>query len=170
MSAIEVVDATAPLAASAVNARVAEILRTRTQPTRAYIVVPELLSGLLASPAYGGFIVPDDQRWWRCPCGRGGGCPYAVLYGRVNGSRRVGFAPAVCFEEAVCIGARAPGPDGQPSFDADILAVSIGSIDDLDRLPKRVEDAGRPGMSTMLMVWFELGLRDTLIAALGTEA
>lgn len=158
---IEVVDHTEPAAggvSAAVRARVDEILRTRVSPTRGYLIAPALVGGLLAAPGYGAIIAPADQRWWRCPCNQGGTrCPYAVLYGRVQGAARVGLAPAVHFEEPAR--ARVDG--------VEIVAVNAGSVADIDAIPQGIEAAGRPGLATMLMVWFEMGLRDTLTVALG---
>lgn len=165
---IEVVDATQPRGISDdVAARVQEIFRTRVQPTRGYILVPDMLSGRLASPAYGGVIAVADQRWWRCPCSRTGDpCPYAVLYGRVSARPRVGLAPAVCFAESVQPTPPAAIAAGASSHHADIAVFTVGSLTDLDQIPASVEAAGRPGLATMLMAWFELGLRDTLTVAL----
>ena len=47
-----------------------------------------------------------------------------------------------------------------------IVAVNAGSVADIDAIPQGIEAAGRPGLATMLMVWFEMGLRDTLTVAL----
>lgn len=155
---IEVVDATTSTSGvtAAQIARAQEILRVHAAPKRGYFIMPATLSMVLAA----NLVPADQQHWWRCPCASAGagGCPHAVLYGRVTGRARIGFTPTTCFEE--------PGlPLAEAS--ANIMAFSIGTMHDLDALPDGVAACGRPGLATMLRVWFELGLRDTLIVALG---
>lgn len=160
----DVVDLSAPPAPATadVHARIEAIYAARKPPAAAIVVLRPQIEAIAAGLTRGAasHVIPHaSQRWWTCPCGEGTTepCPHAVLYGRVVDRNLIAFVPASYF-------------DVQPSGNISPVSIAVENIGDLDAVIRGLDDVGQPGLATMLLVWLEMGLRDTLTVALSERA